>query len=130
MWIACSVFGTILVRVKELARHCNAYTDKEYQLALKLLHSLDSSTGIIFIRGGAYRERVPQLTINGSDDTKAKTGDALLQDTSEGGFLSPSFEGFSLQSSDIVNEFGEKDLFRVKDDTDRTRKQEEQKKKE
>ena len=32
-----------------------------------------------------------------------------------------------MQSSDIVNEFGEKDLFRVKDDTDRTRKQEEQK---
>jgi hypothetical protein len=69
MWIACSVFGTILVRVNELARHCNAYTDKEYQLALKLLHSLDPSTGIIFIRGGANRERVPQLTRNGSGDT-------------------------------------------------------------
>jgi hypothetical protein len=127
MWIACSVFGTILVRVKELARHCNAYTEKEYQLALKLLHSLDPSTGIIFLRGGAYHERVPQLTRHGSEDTNVKTDDALLQDTSEGGVLSPSFEGFSLQSSDIVNEFGEKDLFRVKDDTDRTRKQEEQK---
>jgi len=127
MWIACSVFGTILVRVKELARRCNAYTEKEYQLALKLLHSLDPSTGITFLRGGAYHERVPQLTRHGSVDTNVKTDDALLQDTSEGGVLSPSFEGFSLQSSDIVNEFGEKDLFRVKDDTDRTRKQEEQK---
>ena len=127
MWIACSVFGTILVRVKELARHCNAYTEKEYQLALKLLHSLDLSTGITFLRGGAYHERVPQLTRRGSEGTNVKTDDALLQDTSEGGVLSPSFEGFSLQSSDIVNEFGEKDLFRVKDDTDRTRKQEEQK---
>jgi hypothetical protein len=36
---------------------------------------------------------------------------------------------FSLRSSDIINEFGEKDPFRVKDDTDRTHKQEEQKKK-
>ena len=67
------------------------------------------------------------LTRHGSEDTNVKTDDALLQDTSEGGVLSPPFEGFSLQSSDIVNEFGEKDLFRVKDDTDRTRKQEEQK---
>ncbi len=126
MWIACSVFGTILVRVKELARHCNAYTDKEYQLALKLLHSLDPSTGIIFLRGGAYHERVPQLTRHGSEDTNVKTDDALSQDTSEGGFLSPSFEGFSLQPSNIVNEFGEKDPFRVKDDTDRkNRKQRE-----
>ncbi len=84
-------FGTILVKVKELARHCNAYTDKEFQLALKLLHSLDPSTGINFIHGDAYRERVPQLTRNASDDTNVKSDDALSQGASEGGVLSPSF---------------------------------------
>jgi hypothetical protein len=120
MWIACSVFGTILVKVKELARHCNAYTEKEYNLALKLLHSLDPSTGIVFLRGGAYRERVPQLSRNGDSDSKMKEDDVFLQGKEEGGDLSSSFEGFTLQSSDIVNEFGEKDLFRVKDEINGT----------
>jgi hypothetical protein len=95
---------------------------------LKLLHSLfDPSTGIIFLRGGAYRERVPQLTRNESYFLKVKNDDTLSQDEKEGGDLSPSFEGFALHSSDIVNEFGEKDLFRIKDDIDRTHKQENKK---
>jgi hypothetical protein len=84
MWIACSVFGTILVKVKELARHCNAYTEKEYNLALKLLHSLDPSTGIVFLRGGAYRERVLQLCRNVDSDSKMKDDDVFLQGKEEG----------------------------------------------
>ena len=127
MWIACSVFGPILVKVKELARHCNAYTEKEYNLALKLLHSLDPSTGIVFLRGGAYRERVPQLSRNENDDLKVKDETASLLGEKEGGDPSPSFEGFTLQSSDIVNEFGEKDLFRVKDEMERNLRQEDKK---
>jgi hypothetical protein len=110
------VFGTILVKVKELARHCNPYTEKEYNLALKLLHSLDPSTGIVFLRGGAYRERVPQLSRNESEDLKVRNEEASFQGEKEEGDLSSSFEGFTLQSSDIVNGFGEKDLFRVKDE--------------
>ncbi len=98
------MFGTILVKVKELARHCNAYTEKEYNLALKLLHSLDPSTGIVFLRGGAYRERVPQLSRNGDSDSKMKDDDVFLQGKEEGGDLSSSFEGFTLQSSDIVKQ--------------------------
>jgi hypothetical protein len=127
MWIACSVFGPILVKVKELARHCNAYTEKEYNLALKLLHSLDPSTGIVFLRGGAYRERVPQLSRNENDDLKIKDETASLLGEKEGEDPSPSFEGFTLQSSDIVNELGEKDLFRVKDEMERNLRQEDKK---
>jgi hypothetical protein len=58
---------------------------------------------------------------------KVKDDDVFLQGEKEGGDLSHSFEGFTLQSSDIVNEFGEKDLFRVKDNMERKQKQEDKK---
>ena len=108
MWLACSVFGTVLMRVKELARHCNSYTLKEYNAALKLLRSLDPSTGIVFLRGGAYRERTPQLTRRGG------VSDAACDNKDTEG-ESDHFEGFDIASTDVVNEFGLKDLYRDED---------------
>jgi hypothetical protein len=115
MWIACSVIGPILVKVKELTRYCNAYTEKEYKLALKLLHSLDSTTGITFLRGGAYRERVPQLIRQVGESSSGSDNGKNVQGTDAESDILPSFDGFTLRSPDIVNEFGEKDLFREQD---------------
>ena len=108
MWLACSVFGTVLTRVKELARHCNSYTLKEYNIALKLLRSLDPTTGIVFLRGGAYREQTPQLTRRGGvSDTEHDANDTEGE--------SDHFDGFDIASTDVVNEFGLKDLYRDED---------------
>ncbi len=79
MWLACSVFGTVLVQVKELARFSNSYTEKEYKAALlRLLHSLDPTKGIIFLRRGAYHERIPQLTRQGGGNGGGNGGEPSI----------------------------------------------------
>ena len=117
MWLACSVFGTVLTRVKELARHCNSYTLKEYNIALKLLRSLDPTTGIVFLRGGAYREQTPQLTRRGGvSDTEHDANDTEGE--------SDHFDGFDIASTDVVNEFGLKDLYRDEDSEEKLKEKE------
>ena len=66
LWIA-NVQGTVMMRIKDLARHCNSFGAVEYAAALRVLFRLDPKMGIIFRKGGAYREAVPQLTREGGD---------------------------------------------------------------
>jgi hypothetical protein len=143
MWLACSVFGTVLVQVKELARFSNSYTEKEYKAALHLLHSLDPTKGIIFLRGGAYHERISQLTRQGGGSGGGNGEDPSITSRHCGSLLAPkggdkgvanggdsdvaemhtledsAFTGFSFQAPDNINEFGEKDLYRVIDEIKR-----------
>jgi hypothetical protein len=152
MWLACSVFGTVLVQVKELARFSNSYTEKEYKAALSLLHSLDPTKGIVFLRGGAYHERIPQLTRQGGGNGGGKGGEPSIPSKHCGSLLAQKgenkgvakggdsdaeemhtledspFTGFSLQAPDIINEFGEKDLYRVIDEIKRKEHQKDKKK--
>ena len=66
LWIA-NVQGTVMMRIKDLARHSNSFGALEYAAALRVLFRLDPNVGIIFRKGGAYREAVPQLTRQGGD---------------------------------------------------------------
>ena len=111
MWISCCVFGTVLMRVKSLARHCNAFGAEEYAEALKVLHTLDPTVGIVFRRGAAYCETVPELTrLTGEDD------DSSSASTDISNIIEPPFY---VGANEIVNEFGIKDVYRDGDENDR-----------
>ena len=96
-WICSCCFGVDLMRVKTLASKCNDFEAADFAAALKLLLRMEArgEKGIIFRRGGAKCVRVP--------DNCRKTG--------EDGIVTPFYVG----SDDVVNELGEKDLYRDDD---------------
>ena len=115
MWISCCVFGTVLMRVKSLARNCNNFGAEEYAEALKVLHTLDPTVGIIFRRGAAYCERVPELTrVTGEDEGSSEVINDESQDTTAS--IEPPFY---VGENEVVNEFGLKDVYRDGDENDR-----------
>jgi hypothetical protein len=61
LWICFCVMGQELLRVKDLARRSNDYTESDYSDALKVLERIyvRRTHGIIFLRGGAGKEVVP-----------------------------------------------------------------------
>jgi len=81
-----------------LASKCNDYTAVDYAKALKVLYRLRDrgEQGIVFLRDGAYKERVPP-------NRRPK-----------GGVGEPT-EPYHAGAEDIVDEFGEKELYREKD---------------
>jgi hypothetical protein len=85
LWIVLCVMGTELLRVKDLARRSNNFTEEDYNDALSVLDRirLQKDFGIIFRRGGAGREYVPACTrlggglddLNDSNKGMYSTGD-------------------------------------------------------
>jgi hypothetical protein len=67
LWICLCVMGPELLRVKDLARRSNSYTESDYNDALKVLERIYTrrTQGIIFFRGGAGKEIVPSDSRNG-----------------------------------------------------------------
>jgi hypothetical protein len=61
LWIVLCVLGPDLVRVKDLAKRCNASTPGDYAAALKVLKRIYKRRGavMLFKRGFAGRELVP-----------------------------------------------------------------------
>ena len=61
LWICLCVMGPELLRVKDLARRSNDYTESDYSDALKVLERIyvRRTHGIIFLRGAAGKEVVP-----------------------------------------------------------------------
>ncbi len=61
LWISLCVMGPELLRVKDLARRSNNYSEKDYQDALKVLKRiyLRREYGIVICRGAAGTELVP-----------------------------------------------------------------------
>jgi hypothetical protein len=115
MWISCCVFGTVLMRVKSLARNCNNFGAEEYAEALKVLHTLDPTVGIIFRRGAAYCERVPELTrVTGEVEGSSEVINEASNDTTDS--IEPPFY---VGENEVVNEFGMKDVYRDGDENDR-----------
>jgi hypothetical protein len=111
VWISCCVFGTTLMRVKSLARHCNNFGAEECAEALKVLHTLDPTVGIVFRRGAAYCENVPELTpLTGEDDGSSGESNDISN------IIEPPFY---VGANEIVNEFGIKDVYRDGDENDR-----------
>jgi hypothetical protein len=64
LWIVLCVMGTELLRVKDLARRSNNYTEEDYNEALAVSDRirLQNDYGIIFRRGGAGHEYIPACT--------------------------------------------------------------------
>jgi hypothetical protein len=88
--------GPELLRVKDLARRSNVYTEVDYQDALKVLERIYKRRhqGIIFMRGGAGTEVVP---------SNSRNGISISDVTDTGG-------------DSVFNELREKSLYRVRDE--------------
>jgi hypothetical protein len=69
LWIVLCVLGPDLVRVKDLAKRCNAPTPDDYAAALKVLNRIYKRRGavMLFKRGFAGRELVPSQSRPQSD---------------------------------------------------------------
>jgi hypothetical protein len=67
LWICLCVMGPELLRVKDLARRSNHYTEEDYKDALKVLERVYErrTHGIVFLRGGAGNEIIPSCSRNG-----------------------------------------------------------------
>jgi hypothetical protein len=61
LWIVLCVMGPELLRVKDLARKSNNFSDEDYFSVMDVLRRIDQrkSHGIIYRRGGAGKETVP-----------------------------------------------------------------------
>jgi hypothetical protein len=61
LWITLCVMGPELLRVKDLARRSNAYTEVDYKEAMKVLKRVFARRehGIVITRGAAGKELVP-----------------------------------------------------------------------
>jgi hypothetical protein len=94
IWSVCCVHGGDLMRVKALARCVNDFDAMDYAAGLKQMYRLlnRGAKGIIFRKGGAHKETVPS-------NRRLKAED---------GTVTPYYIG----PEDVVDEFGEKDLYR------------------
>jgi hypothetical protein len=94
LWICACCMGPDLMRAKALASKCNTLETADFAAAMKLLYRLQTrgNKGIIFRRGGYSCVRVP-------DNRRTK---------GEDGTVTPFYVG----PEDVVDDFGQKDLYR------------------
>jgi hypothetical protein len=64
LWITLCVMGPELLRVKDLARRSNAYTEVDYKEAMKVLKRVFARRehGIVITRGAAGKELIPSAS--------------------------------------------------------------------
>jgi hypothetical protein len=100
LWAVGCCHGADLMRAKALASRCNDFASSDFAAAMKLLYRLRDrgNQGIIFRRGGSTRIRVPPNR----------------REKGEDGVVTHYYVG----AEDLVNEFGEKDLYRDQDAKD------------
>ena len=99
LW-ACNVHGGDLMRAKALASKCNDFTAADFSTAMKLLYRMRDrgSQGIIFRRGGATSIRIPPTHRPGKGEDGSPTA--------------PTTDAYHVGAEDLIDEFGEKDLYR------------------
>ena len=99
LW-ACNVHGGDLMRAKALASKCNDFTAADFSTAMKLLYRMRDrgSQGIIFRRGGAMSIRIPPTHRPGKGEDGSPTA--------------PTTDAYHVGAEDLIDEFGEKDLYR------------------
>ena len=97
--------GPELLRVKDLARLSNDYTEDDFQSALKVLDRVYSrrTHGIVIIRGGAGSELIPSSTRASCPCVPEMKGNVIS-------------ESDDLGSMTEMNELREKSLYKVKDE--------------
>jgi hypothetical protein len=85
LWITLCVMGPELLRVKDLARRSNSYTEDDYSDALAVLRrvSLRREHGIIIRRGGAGKEIIPANTRSPLPVSSDDTGTIIPEDQNE-----------------------------------------------
>jgi hypothetical protein len=105
LWIVLCVHGPELLRVKDLARKSNNFTNEDYNQALKVLQRLvdRKDLGIIYRKGGAGKETVPANTRLGGvvDDKEVKM------------LVSSVTESYSTGESTSICELKENDLYKL-----------------
>jgi hypothetical protein len=96
--------GPKLLRVKDLARRSNCYTEEDYKDALKVLVRIyeKRTCGIVFLRGGAGKEVIPSSSRNGVQILVPTSPREVCEDDDTG---SPA----------EMNELREKALYKVRD---------------
>jgi hypothetical protein len=104
LWICLCVMGPELLRVKDLARRSNSYTEDDYKDAMKVLNRIyeKRNQGIIFFRGGAGQEITPTSSRDGAP--------VVLEIPQENNFDDTGGSALG------VNELREKILYKVKDE--------------
>jgi hypothetical protein len=105
LWVCLCVMGPELLRVKDLARLSNDYTEADFKSALKVLDRiyLRRTHGIVIVRGGAVTELVPSST---RQDVKSPVNVLM-------GGITPND---NLGITTNVNDLREKALYKVKDE--------------
>jgi hypothetical protein len=103
MWVCLCIMGPELLRVKDLARLSNSYTDVDFQSALKVLDRVYErrTHGIVIVRGGAGSEIVPASTRSSGPCIPEVKHPAPLQNDDLGNYTG-------------MNELREKCLYKVK----------------
>ena len=88
LWITLCVMGPELLRVKDLARRSNSYTEKDFQDALEVLARIDKRKhhGIVIFRSAAGKEICPASSREGLIDLPSLSDDigiAICPDDNE-----------------------------------------------
>jgi hypothetical protein len=105
MWIVLCIHGPELLRVKDLARKSNNFTNDDYKQALKVLQRLvdRKDLGIMYRKGGAGKETVPANTrLGGLEDKEV----IML-------FTSGNTAPYSTGDSTSICELKENDLYKL-----------------
>ncbi len=107
MWVCLNVMGPELLRVKDLARKSNDYTEDDFRVALKVLDRIYSRrmTGIVIVRGGAGSEITPS-------STRSPTVDPMM----EVGIEKPTLLDDIVGEPTGINELRENALYKVRDE--------------
>jgi hypothetical protein len=105
LWVCLCVMGPELLRVKDLARRSNEYTEDDYRDAMKVLERIyeKRAHGIVFIRGGAGKEIIPSNSRNGIQISAIKSQEGLRGGDDTG-------------SKSMFNELREQALYKVKEE--------------
>jgi hypothetical protein len=105
LWVCLCVMGPELLRVKDLARLSNAYTEADFKNALKVLDRiyLRRTHGIVIVRNGAGTELVP---------TSSRQSMPISVSALMGGVIPNDDIG----SSTTINDLREKYLYKVRDE--------------
>jgi hypothetical protein len=109
LWVCLNVMGSELLRVKDLARRSNDYTEDDFQAALKVLDRMYARRkhGIVIVKGGAGSEIVPS-------SSRTPQRDLNVEDNAASGYALPSKE--NLGTSTKINELRENALYKVKEE--------------
>jgi hypothetical protein len=107
VWVCLCVMGPELLRVKDLARLSNCYSEDDFRSALKVLDRVYArrTHGIVIVRGGAGSELIPSST------RASKPNVSVVHNPKQ----TPS-QYDDLGSHTDMNELREKSLYKVKEE--------------